>query len=856
MNPEDGAVWSVEDLLSCSRHEVWQVRVWAWERLAMRGDPALKKELCAALAAEREEEAAEAFRGLARLPREAVDAEVCAAFAELVRARGPQSRLGLHARFALLDAGDPETCARWIEDCRTGVATATEWLDLSLHLPDAMGELLREKTWLADPAGAPPAARAAVAFECVPEGLPLLHHLALGSPEEHLVEYAVARRTRSDMAPKVDCRRFNRARALAEHLADLAARRRSSADRALAARWESAEALRPIADALVHQRWSEAALWSRARLEELRRPDGPSLAARAYVAWVARQRRPDERMARTAVSLALGAVDGAILAFKPIERADPETRAYRALAGSNLDPDSGLSQIAALWSDPACRGPLAAALAQACAGDSDEVLRVRAISVLDKLPDADRPATLTQGSIESIGAYAAACALAAHPPSLFRLAREALPTDAWSSIALKALGLTNRREASEILRAYLARLAGPDGERLAALGREAAATIIHGIATLRDPSLLPALLDAFEPDGALSADVSEALVHYAWVASDPAWSRPEVRDAIDRFQQDDLPEPSAPAEFLVRFRCDLCAAEGETAAPRCFISRNLAARRAEGWDGIAFERVITCAACGARDRYTLTPDTRMRAYLLTEIELGVEVEVAGPLPLRVAGLEGRRASELLARAAAAAAAVPADAEALRRLGEARIFFQDGDAREPLAATFDLPCADLDFVLKRHDTLAALGDAALLERSSSAVAAAFSRAAPASADRRLALASLLPALRARGAATLTWKSSVGVQSEVLALTEATEASRLEALLLDPRVTAVTPGGEAPSTPGPVAQSLHGAVAVARALEPERALPAGMLPVLLSLAGRNDPCPCGSGKKFKKCHLQQA
>jgi len=22
------------------------------------------------------------------------------------------------------------------------------------------------------------------------------------------------------------------------------------------------------------------------------------------------------------------------------------------------------------------------------------------------------------------------------------------------------------------------------------------------------------------------------------------------------------------------------------------------------------------------------------------------------------------------------------------------------------------------------------------------------------------------------------------------------------------------------------------------------------------GRNDPCPCGSGKKFKKCHLDKA
>ena len=25
--------------------------------------------------------------------------------------------------------------------------------------------------------------------------------------------------------------------------------------------------------------------------------------------------------------------------------------------------------------------------------------------------------------------------------------------------------------------------------------------------------------------------------------------------------------------------------------------------------------------------------------------------------------------------------------------------------------------------------------------------------------------------------------------------------------------------------------------------------------LKTTGRNDPCPCGSGKKYKKCHLQE-
>jgi uncharacterized protein YecA (UPF0149 family) len=27
----------------------------------------------------------------------------------------------------------------------------------------------------------------------------------------------------------------------------------------------------------------------------------------------------------------------------------------------------------------------------------------------------------------------------------------------------------------------------------------------------------------------------------------------------------------------------------------------------------------------------------------------------------------------------------------------------------------------------------------------------------------------------------------------------------------------------------------------------------LPVFPSLAGRNDPCPCGSGQKYKRCHF---
>jgi len=38
--------------------------------------------------------------------------------------------------------------------------------------------------------------------------------------------------------------------------------------------------------------------------------------------------------------------------------------------------------------------------------------------------------------------------------------------------------------------------------------------------------------------------------------------------------------------------------------------------------------------------------------------------------------------------------------------------------------------------------------------------------------------------------------------------------------------------------------------ARSLNPAAPTPTG--PVDWSNVGRNDPCPCGSGKKFKKCH----
>jgi len=69
----------------------------------------------------------------------------------------------------------------------------------------------------------------------------------------------------------------------------------------------------------------------------------------------------------------------------------------------------------------------------------------------------------------------------------------------------------------------------------------------------------------------------------------------------------------------------------------------------------------------------------------------------------------------------------------------------------------------------------------------------------------------------------------------------------------------------ATQAPVFSSPQASVQPARPLtgpmpgtvvqRPPQAMNPGMNPALKDI-GRNDPCPCGSGKKFKKCHGQEA
>ncbi|MCH6554570.1 MAG: SEC-C domain-containing protein, partial [Acidobacteria bacterium] len=78
----------------------------------------------------------------------------------------------------------------------------------------------------------------------------------------------------------------------------------------------------------------------------------------------------------------------------------------------------------------------------------------------------------------------------------------------------------------------------------------------------------------------------------------------------------------------------------------------------------------------------------------------------------------------------------------------------------------------------------------------------------------------------------------------------------------------PGGRAGSAPregvsgsaGPAQPEFSGSGVVAAAaapagLAPQQQLSRPARPLAVEEEpGRNDPCPCGSGKKYKKCHLQ--
>jgi preprotein translocase subunit SecA len=77
------------------------------------------------------------------------------------------------------------------------------------------------------------------------------------------------------------------------------------------------------------------------------------------------------------------------------------------------------------------------------------------------------------------------------------------------------------------------------------------------------------------------------------------------------------------------------------------------------------------------------------------------------------------------------------------------------------------------------------------------------------------------------------------------------SRAQRQMIEIHGNVPNPGQSQPQTPPQMAPLLPGTRPV-MAPPPQMQRPAGPPPAMFANVGRNDPCPCGSGKKFKKCH----
>lgn len=847
MSDNDLPVWPSEALVEFARHPSPMVRFWALRRLAARRDPSHALTILSAFQHANKMETIELFEelfeDLAVTPLGEPERAALCALEAAHEANDPRAHF---ARKLLAHHGDEEAFARIVDHCRRRLATPSEWTLVRIRNPALARSILHDWGCLDDPTRAPPEALDALAWLCAPELLPRVHERAIVTDTNApMVGDSVLARCRADNVAHLDAQRYTRARALAESMAARMANRRSAADRAFAARWETPEVLRPLADALVDTRWSEAAAWSRARLDELRRHDDASQSARAYAAWLTQQRKPNAIMVEHAVAMALASVDRALDTLKPFDRADLETRAWRTLTAATADAPVRDAWAAKAWSDPATRAVIEGAIARAFEGD-DAVLRIRAARLCQHLPGIELPMSVARGTWQDPWADDALDCLASHPASLERIARENNAAAKPWMFVYEALARQHHRAVTPLLRDAVA--------RLATLDEDTTDAVLHAVMEVRDPSLIPPLLDAYEP---LRGIAGYALYVLALVAPEPEWRSPEVLEAIDCYERalEEAPLDRPRKPFVVCFVCDMCGEKGRVEVPTCYVRVEQAECRSAGWDGITFDRVITCPSCGAQDRYTLTPGTRWRALMSVEVEGdGIELVVG---PLAVEGVKARRATDLLRHFTTALAASPDDLEARRKLAVAQAAVgRTEDARATLARAFETELTDLKTLVAYHEAALAVGDDDLVERAAQGILARLPSDESDEALRKDAAKRAATWLRKVGAVKVTWRSGNDVLSDAIDLERVTKWERFVSLLTERCVRTVVPTNERPPSGGRLEKALDGllplSIELAPPLPPSPKALAPQGPRFQDV-GRNDPCPCGSGKKYKKCHL---
>lgn len=314
--------------------------------------------------------------------------------------------------------------------------------------------------------------------------------------------------------------------------------------------------------------------------------------------------------------------------------------------------------------------------------------------------------------------------------------------------------------------------------------------------------------------------------------------------------------PGGSEPLRLSLRCLRCHHTDEYDVRSAYIDPEAIEKKSD-WDGIVLGRIVTCQRCGAQDDYELTPIAHMNILGLTMRAVmrkkqgtssGQDTVQIIKLKLRD-GTQTRRPTQALAHLQKLAEASPQSGEAWRRLGNLREKFEQIDGAIDawrLAVERDETEAEACYSLAY-----ALADRGEHDEATRYVAQLVARQARQRGDWPLRAEMLVRALSLATAHAERQKRPLGLRVWLVGAPENPGTIDLHAVPHEQALLALFEGSR---------------VAAAALTDEVNPGDLGPLPRLNLLAGwapkqgtvrsgprvgRNDPCPCGSGKKYKKC-----
>jgi hypothetical protein len=320
-----------------------------------------------------------------------------------------------------------------------------------------------------------------------------------------------------------------------------------------------------------------------------------------------------------------------------------------------------------------------------------------------------------------------------------------------------------------------------------------------------------------------------------------------------------LPELMALDEPLsLPLRCRRCHRVGEYEVKSATLDPKATKGPSEEWDGVVLGRIVRCKWCDAVDDYELSGMANLTLTSRLLPMLTARQEGAPPGPVRMAslglwdGTRVRRPSQALGHLQALAESKPTSGEAWRRLGNLREVYEqlegavaawhEAIARDPTEAE---ACYSLAMY---HDTRREP------DLAFSHVRELFARQARQQGSWPLRVDMLVEALEVALPHARTKGLPLGLRVTPPGAHEAAPTIDLRALRDVALVSVLFEQDQVPQTEltDQVVAGELGPLEALRALS-STAPTRQVVPVRSGQpkVGRNDPCPCGSGKKFKKC-----